>query len=91
MFTPQGIDPAQLKGRSPIVSLDHGLAWRLLDIGGRRVWSHNGNGAGMATAIFIDDKARSAAVVWLSGGVLETPQGQAFFVELHHRLFPSAP
>ena len=91
MFSPQGIDPSQLKSRSPIVSLDHGLAWRLLDLGGRRVWSHNGNGTGMATAVFLDDTSRSAAVVWVSGGVLETPRGQAFFADLHHRLFPRTP
>jgi CubicO group peptidase (beta-lactamase class C family) len=86
MFTPQGVDPAQLKGRSPIVSLDHGLVWRLIDVDGRRIWSHNGNGSGMATALFLDDNTKSAAVVWISGGVLETPAGQAFFVDLHHRL-----
>jgi len=86
MFTPQGIDRAQLKGRSPIVSLDHGLAWRLLDLDGRRIWSHNGNGSGMTTAVLLDDKTRAAAVVWITGGVLETPEGQAFFLDLHHRL-----
>jgi CubicO group peptidase (beta-lactamase class C family) len=86
MFRPQGIDPAQLKGRSPIVSLDHGLVWRLLDLDGRKIWSHNGNGAGMGTLVLVDDKTKVAAVAWISGGVLETPGGQAFFVELHHRL-----
>ncbi len=86
MLTPQGIDPAQLKSRNPIVSLDTGLVWRLLDVDGRRIWSHNGNGSGMATLILLDDKTRSAAVAWISGGVLETAAGQAFFADLHHRL-----
>ena len=86
MFKPQGIDPAQLKSRNPVVSLDHGLVWRLLDLDGRRIWSHNGNGSGMGTLVLVDDRTRAAAVVWISGGVLETPEGQAFFVELHHRL-----
>ena len=86
IFKPQGIDPVQLKGRSPLVSLDMGLVWRLLDLDGRRIWSHNGNGDGMATAVLLDDKTKSAAVVWISGGVLETPEGQAFFADLHHRL-----
>jgi len=86
MFKPQGIDPTQLKGRSSLVSLDMGLVWRLLDLDGRRIWSHNGNGDGMATAVLLDDKAKSAAVVWITGGVLETTEGQAFFADLHHRL-----
>lgn len=86
IFRPQGIDPAQLKGRNPIVSLDMGLAWKLLDLDGRRIWSHNGNGTGMSTAVLLDDRTRTAAVVWVSGGVLDTPEGRAFFVELHHRL-----
>ncbi len=86
MLTPQGIDPTQLKSRNPIVSLDTGLVWRLLDVDGRRIWSHNGNGSGMATLLLLDDKTRSAAVVWISGGVLETAAGQVFFADLHHRL-----
>ena len=40
----------------------------------------------MATAVFLDNKTKSAAVVWISGGVIEIPEGEAFFVELHHRL-----
>jgi CubicO group peptidase (beta-lactamase class C family) len=86
MFKPQGVDPAQLRGRSPWVSLDTGLVWKLIELDGHRIWSFNGNGDGMATAVLLDDKRKGAAVVWISGGVLETPQGQAFFADLHHRL-----
>jgi CubicO group peptidase (beta-lactamase class C family) len=86
VFTPQGINPAQLKSRSPLVSLDTGLVWRLLEVDGHRIWSHNGNGSGMASFLLLDDKTKSAAVVWITGGVLETPEGQAFFADRHHRL-----
>ncbi len=86
MFKPQGIDPSQLKGPSPVTSLDSGLVWRLWDLDGRKVWSHTGNGSGLTTVILLDDKANAAGVAWISGGVLETSEGQAFFMELIRRL-----
>jgi hypothetical protein len=74
-------------GRNPLVTIASGLAWRLLDLDGRQVWSHNGGGgAGMSTLILLDTEANAAAACWLSGPVFATPEGQALFVELHHRL-----
>jgi len=86
MFKPQALSPTQLKGRNPLVSTGHGLVWRRMDVGGHHVWTHNGAGSGMTTLVFVDDRTGSAAVAWVSGGVIETPAGQAFLVELHRKL-----
>jgi CubicO group peptidase (beta-lactamase class C family) len=86
IFKPQGIDPDQLKGPSPLVTVDSGLVWRMIELDGRRVWSHTGNGAGMATAVLLDDKAKAAGAVWVSGGALENKDGQIFFMDLLRRL-----
>jgi CubicO group peptidase (beta-lactamase class C family) len=87
IFTRAGVPGAWASGRNPLVTIDTGLAWRLYDLDGRRVWSHNGGGgAGMSTFLLLDREAGAAAAAWISGPVLETPAGQALFVELHHRL-----
>lgn len=87
IFTRQGIPGAWPAGRNPLVTIDSGLAWRLYDLDGRPVWSHNGGGgAGMSTVLLLEREAKAAAAAWLSGPVFDTKEGQAFFVELHHRL-----
>jgi len=87
IFTRQGIPGAWPAGRNPLVTIDSGLAWRLYDLDGRAVWSHNGGGgAGMSTVLLLDREANAAAAAWVSGPVFHTKQGQDFFVELHHRL-----
>lgn len=87
IFTRQGIPGAWTAGRNPLVTIDCGLAWRLYDLDGRQVWSHNGGGgAGMSTMLLLDREANTAAAAWVSGPVFDTKEGQAFFVELHHRL-----
>lgn len=87
IFTRQGVPGAWASGRNPLVSIDTGLAWRLYDLDGRQVWSHNGGGgAGMSTFLLLDTKANAAAAAWISGPVFDTKEGQALFVELHHRL-----
>lgn len=83
----QRVPGAWPPGRNPLVTLDSGLAWRLYDLDGREVWSHNGGGgAGMSTFLLLDAAAKAAAAAWFSGPVFDTREGQAFFMELHHRL-----
>jgi CubicO group peptidase (beta-lactamase class C family) len=85
-FTPQGVSPSQLMGASPLEHLDTGLIWRLIALDGRPVWSHTGNGAGLASVVLLDTQEHAAAVLWVSGGVLETKEGQAFLLDLIHRV-----
>jgi hypothetical protein len=40
----------------------------------------------MSTFLLLDAAAHAVAVAWISGPVFDAREGQAFFVELHHRL-----